>query len=128
MWERRRLFSAGGFSKALWEVWESLRSRCLLDVAGDFSTLSTMPSFPQRLFSFRMGLASPYRNRVECGLRAHPIGGTPHVENSPLRHLDLLQVHQKRNTADCCWPSRCARRPQSRSKTKRRFQREAPQL
>jgi hypothetical protein len=47
MWESRRLFSAVGFSKALWEVWESLLSRYRLHVAGDFSTLSTMPSFPQ---------------------------------------------------------------------------------
>ncbi len=58
----------------------------------DFSMLSTMPSFPQRFFSFKMRLVSP----TEVGLNAvvDPFnGGKPHVQNSPLRHLDLLQVH-----------------------------------
>ena len=64
MWESRRLFLAVGFSKALWEVWESLRNRYLLDVAEDFSTLFTMLSFPQRLFSLRWGLPPPTEVRL----------------------------------------------------------------
>ena len=58
----------------------------------DFSTLSTMPSFPQSLFSFKMGLVSP--TGVGLNVVVDPFnGGKPHVENSPVRHLDLLQVH-----------------------------------